>query len=353
MKNLLFRPKTSTVCSFLSFSPLAYSFDENKRIVTTKTKTLTDAAHRGFLEVMRALMSEPFSVDVVTAVDELGLNSLDHAAAAGHMNIVKLLKERPGTRQLFQRRAHISPLHCASGALKDWGARGNKEMVDFLLAEGADVNARDVDDRTPLQYAAWIENLEVVTSLVEHGADINAKDKRGDTPLHKCFCPASRDSPQVLSFLLSQPGIDVNATEERGRTALHNACFQGLEKVAELLIDAGATVDLADTQNGMTPLHVAARDGRSAEVASLLLRQPGIRIDRRNNDGKTALDLATWLPVKEVIAKEVELRRHQQIRKKSRSPAPLPTTSPEYEDPDAKPSATKTYESPAWAIDDF
>ena len=68
-----------------------------------------------------------------------------------------------------------APLHDAS-------REGNVELVEILIAGGADVNARD-GWGMPLHYASWNDHAEVVNLLLAGGADVNAKDSEGRTPL--------------------------------------------------------------------------------------------------------------------------------------------------------------------------
>jgi ankyrin repeat protein len=60
---------------------------------------------------------------------------------------------------------------------------GNKEIVELLIAKGADVNAKDKRGRTPLFGAAALGRKEIAGLLIAKVADVNAKDKVGDTPL--------------------------------------------------------------------------------------------------------------------------------------------------------------------------
>jgi cytohesin len=69
-----------------------------------------------------------------------------------------------------------TPLHLAA-------TTGNKEIVEMLLASGANVNAKAEDDITPLHIAQLIDNKEIVNLLIANGADINARDKYGLTPM--------------------------------------------------------------------------------------------------------------------------------------------------------------------------
>lgn len=53
---------------------------------------------------------------------------------------------------------------------------GTSQSVQAAISNGADVNARNSYDRTPLIYAAGENGPEVITVLLKAGADLNAKD---------------------------------------------------------------------------------------------------------------------------------------------------------------------------------
>ena len=63
---------------------------------------------------------------------------------------------------------------------------GRKEIVELLIAKGADVNVKSADGsggRTPLHFAAYYGHEEIVELLISKGADVNAKRSNGATPL--------------------------------------------------------------------------------------------------------------------------------------------------------------------------
>ena len=56
------------------------------------------------------------------------------------------------------------------------------QMVEFLIQQGADVNAKYRDGGTALHTAAFLGQYEVTELLVQKGANVNTKDEDGDTP---------------------------------------------------------------------------------------------------------------------------------------------------------------------------
>jgi len=59
----------------------------------------------------------------------------------------------------------------------------NKKVVDLLIANGADVNAKAEGDITPLHAAQLFGHKEIADLLIANGADVNAKDENGLTPM--------------------------------------------------------------------------------------------------------------------------------------------------------------------------
>jgi ankyrin repeat protein len=86
-------------------------------------------------------------------------------------------------------------------------AFGHHELVEWLLAQGANVNARDGGDRwTALHSVAWEGDLRMAKILVAAGADLNARDGEHHATPAKCARvaievtnnPACRDVAEFL-----------------------------------------------------------------------------------------------------------------------------------------------------------
>ncbi|ETV73240.1 hypothetical protein H257_11787 [Aphanomyces astaci] len=88
-----------------------------------------------------------------------------------------------------------------------------------------------------------------------------ATDTTGDTrppnPFALTIEAAKTNSVESMAWSLGQ-GQSPDETDHLGRTPLHWACCTGSDDVAEMLIKAGAAMDLHDRLEGFTPLHYAA-----------------------------------------------------------------------------------------------
>ena len=92
--------------------------------------------------------------------------------------------------------------------------KGNIEVVKKHLATGADVNAKDEHNRTPLDWAAVNGRKEIVELLIRKGAEVNKNF--GMTPLHLA---AAWSHKEVIELLIDGDA-DVNAQNDSGETPL-------------------------------------------------------------------------------------------------------------------------------------
>lgn len=110
--------------------------------------------------------------------------------------------------------------------------------VRLLLANGWDIEARDIDDGTPLHDAANENgNHPVLLYLLEAGANPNARDVLGRTALH--LAAAGHAHPDSIRLLLAA-GADPDARDWDGWTPLRYAReFNGSATVSRTLREAG------------------------------------------------------------------------------------------------------------------
>jgi ankyrin repeat protein len=174
-----------------------------------------------------------------------------------------------------------TPLHFASAS-----HFVNADVVALLLKLGADVDARDSADMTPLLCALdSFPSDEVVRLLLEHGASVHVRNKDGRTPLH--FASASDQIPPDVVASLLKLGADVDALDNDNMTPLL-CVFEsfGSGEVAQLLMEHGASVHVRNKKS-QTPLHLASGWCHSDVLASLL--KLGADVDSRDSDDMTPL----------------------------------------------------------------
>jgi ankyrin repeat protein len=116
--------------------------------------------------------------------------------------------------------------------LSEAARENNLPEVSRLLSVGADVNAKDICNQTPLHRASLCGHLPVVDELQEHGADIEAKDDDGDTPLHN----ASLGGYLPIVKALLSGGANILAVNNDGELPIHLAMSNGKSEVAKYLL---------------------------------------------------------------------------------------------------------------------
>ena len=179
---------------------------------------------------------------------------------------------------------------------------GNAQVIRKLLASGADTESANADGQTALMVIARTSNVEAAKLLIGRRANVNAVEQwRGQTPLMW----AAAESQPAMVKLLVQHGAQVNArskvnewerqvtAEPRmqarpsgGFTPLLYAARKGCLECAQILLKAGADKDLTDPDD-VSPLLLATLNF-NFDIATLLVQQ-GANVDKWDTWGRSAL----------------------------------------------------------------
>jgi len=159
-------------------------------------------------------------------------------------------------------------------------AHGDTDSVRALLAdaESVDVNFEAVDGEyersTPLHQAAYQNHMEVVQMLIAAGAEPNAQDSYGYTPLIWCcenHQAGMKHAPSVARLLL-EAGADPDLAETYyGAGPLGWAAYYGKREVVALLLEFGASADKRDFSGKS-----AHDSARTDDIRALLESDPGV-----------------------------------------------------------------------------
>jgi len=226
---------------------------------------LHNACSYGHYEVTELLVKHGATVNVS---DLWKFTPLHEAAAKGKYEIVKLLLKHGADATKKNRDGHtpldlvkegdqdVVDLLRGDSALLDAAKKGNLSRVQKLL-NPENLNCRDNAGRnsTPLHLAAGYNNLEVAEYLLEQGADVNAQDKGGLIPLHNASSYGHLD----IAALLIRYNTIVNATDKWGFTPLHEASQKGRTQLCALLLAHGADPTLKN-QEVQTPYDLSSAD---------------------------------------------------------------------------------------------
>ena len=182
------------------------------------------------------------------------------------------------------------------------------ELMNWLIAQGADINVKDEYDRTPLHYHAQVNDVERVTLLLEKGADIEAIAEYDETPLH-----AAGYYPEVTALLIAK-GANVKAKDDMKHNPMEAMLYavQSIDiskaaKTAELYLKAGLKPtkfakeqvirigeDFEFHREGFNPEYLEQTDSALQQLYKLFDVPPVPR--RIQHDGKSPIVLTgeTW-----------------------------------------------------------
>lgn len=159
------------------------------------------------------------------------------------------------------------------------------EVINKLIENQANINAKCNEGQTALMYATISCNLECLFKLIEYNANINIRDDYGTTALDDAVIQKCLDSVLILI----ENGANINNQGKDGMTVLMDGSYMGHMKCVLKLIENGANVNAQDS-DGMTAIMYAAEYGQSDCLLNLI--EFGADLNIQDNNGMTALMFA-------------------------------------------------------------
>ncbi|XP_063600527.1 transient receptor potential cation channel subfamily A member 1-like [Penaeus indicus] len=283
--------------------------------VDTKNKKLMAPLHlasqQGHDRIVQLLLdvgSDPLSSDGQKYFP------IHHAAEKGYATCCKLLfPSYPGDAKTESK--VMTPLMLA--------ARGGfYRCLEVMTGEKIDLNKQDQQGNTALHIAAKAGFDKFVKQIIALESDINIKNKAGNTPLmeavtkNRASCllmllhkgakvdevnkmkrsilhiASDKRSGECMEYILKSGDMKkvINLQDNDGCTALHIAIKRDYEKCALLLLDAGASPEVACKQK-FTPLHLATQCTKT-NLLENLLKHKGLDLDPENLNKETPFHLA-------------------------------------------------------------
>jgi uncharacterized protein len=230
------------------------------------------------------------------------------AAMDGDLNAVRNKLEN-GVRVDARAECGLTPLHVAT--LFDQSATAR-----LLLSSGADVSLTDNEGNTALHMAAFLGHTDIVRALLKSGADPAVRNHLGFSSVDNVAVRWSlgleayyhhveevldvsldvqqikSERPKILQLLSATNALDKSAKYRTPTISLWHAAITGNTAVIEQHIAAGTNLDEKEDYGGSSPLILAAIFGQN-EVAQILI-DAGADLELRNSKGSTALHQACF-----------------------------------------------------------
>jgi ankyrin repeat protein len=271
-----------------------------KKSVPRGSRTpLLEAVMRGDIEQTRTWIARGENVN---AANEYGQRPLGLAVRCGNLELVELLLAHGADVNAKCEADSSTPLHMAA-------EQGWKSIAKLLIAHGAELEGEDKLGRTPaeralkadqrkmvrllaayrsgvtIHVAAYLGEIDTVKRLLKERVTVDAKDADGQSALEY----AAREGHTGIVELLLAEGADANG-KGGDDTPLIDALWHCHPDVAILLVNHGARVEGKHSTSGESPLRMAAKDGL-IELAKLLIAH-GAEVEATDNAGNTALHCA-------------------------------------------------------------
>jgi ankyrin repeat protein len=249
------------------------------------------------VDLARLLLEHTTDVNIRTTEEWTLLHS---AAFRGRLEIVRMLLDR-GANPNAENKWNATPLHLVSRGKYNSQERG-VGIARLLLERGVDVNASSKSLVTPLHWVASNGRLGIARVLLDHGASPNAQTEKGETALHIVSgCEYDSEEHGVgIARLLLEHGVDIHTPMKKGHnTAFHLAAWNGRLEIVQLLLDHGANPNV-ENDDGSIPLHLVSGGNynynlqeRGVGIARLLMER-GTDVNAQMKNMSTPLHAAAF-----------------------------------------------------------
>ncbi|MCC2646264.1 MAG: ankX 2 [Rickettsiaceae bacterium] len=224
--------------------------------------------------------------------DRNGIPLLMKALQENDDKLIKLLKEKNAKATCTKEEYDAFLAKAIEGQLFKGD---NKEIISFLLNQGANPNISDSNGKPIILRAFEKFDQELAYNLLKAGANPETKDSAGIPIIHSAIDRSFKD---VVSIILEKGG-DPNSEDKTNIAALHKSILSGKEYITKVLLDAGAEVNAKSLDK--TPLIWAALFSKT-ETINLLLEK-GADVNIKDSAGKNAIDYASSPEIKDILEK--------------------------------------------------
>ena len=203
--------------------------------------------------------------DLSKKENRFGFSSTTHAIYAGNAELLEFfLKHEPDLLFVKDDNGYTPFLTAAE--------RGHANIAQDLLARGANVDDRDLWDRSVLQIIVEgdVVSHELFAAMLDKVSDINTTNREGRSIAHYV---AKENDAGLFDLLLQHKQVNLNIADNEGNTPLMLAAMQNKSKSVAILVQNGAELSPKNS-NELTAFLLTVQRG-AVEAATVLLETGG------------------------------------------------------------------------------
>jgi ankyrin repeat protein len=284
---------------------LSAGIDCNSQSANGST-ALMAAAKNGRIDVVNKLLDQKANID---AQGKQGVTALMLAAENNQVEIVKLLLKKNADPNLEDQTGWSALMKAVyqgnTGCVEALAARsrqevnrgllvaaltGHQEIVKILLDNGAEVDSRAEDGRTPLMLAAGKGDNDLVAFLLKAGADPTLTDKAGASAGSLAIAKGHKEIADRLQQAPAPPGA--GASPQNGVASASAVAPSGSMSDKDLLLQPGgeksAAPDSRGTASASKSTNAAGNSGQTKLASVVEIRQEFLPVMLTEVNGKKA-----------------------------------------------------------------
>jgi ankyrin len=277
------------------------------------------ACEKGHVAIAQTLKKAGARMTATTSDDQS--TALHLGCASGNVDLVRWLLRQEGMEMEAVRKDGYTPLFCAVYS-------GNRSVVNFLIARGANLDAKASgltleEVAKQHKHEGLVEHLKRQRMLHDFG-----QQEYPLPPVERLYLACEIGNyPMWVAFKEALLTVEQHK-KTWGSTLLHKACEGGNYFILLDLLRPGSDLEVLN-QEGETPLHLACRYGHE-DVALVLLKREASP-HSKNHKGQTPIDL---VPLGQKKVFEDIFDRHAPKFQSALPSSPIPATLEFYrEDP--------------------